>query len=1594
MSVSHSSNDIAIVGMSALFAQASDLQSYWQNIFDQVDAVTKADSDWMGFSYDPNSRENDRLCTNKGGFLHDLAQFDPMEFGIMPNAVNGGGPDQYLAIKLSRDALQDAGYIERPFNRQRTGVIFGYGSYMNRGFANLLQHGLVVDQTLALLQQLAPHIDAGTLMKVRHGLKESLPPFTPEICPGLVPNNVSGRVANRLDLMGPNYVIDAACASSLISVHLGIEELLRDRCDMMLVGGINASTPAPISMIFNQLGALTRHNIRPFDAAASGTLLGEGLGVLVIKRLADAERDGDRIYAVLKGVGSSSDGKALSSVAPRLEGEMLALQRAYQTTKLDPSTIGLVEAHGTSIPLGDQTEVASLTAIFGQREGLFPRTALGSVKSMISHCTTAAGVAGLIKAALALYHKVLPPTLCDEVNPSLELEKTPFYINNQTRPWIYGDREIPRRAAVNSFGFGGINAHAILEEYRGSAEREPELLHRDWPTEIFVFAASTQESLLEQIAKVQKYLEKQPDASVADLAYTLSQQTNQGNLRLAVVASNSQDLTQKLTTANHKLANNQHKNFKTRSGIFYSQQQKFGSTIFLFPGEGAQYSNMLLDLCLFFPSVRQWFDLLDEAFKDSVQPKPSSVIFPAPNSLTKEARQFAEDKLMGMDIGPATVFVSSMALYELIAEFGVVCDAMVGHSSGENTALTASNTVFYENRSQLIEKMGYFNEIVQELESSNSVLRGTMLAVGGIKAEVITQIAENLGNRVQIAMDNCSNQMILFGSEADIGNLHEQLQQQGGMCMVLPFDRAYHTPYFAEVSKALREFYNTFNFQKGTIPIYSCAKCDRFPDDPDEMRDLAAYQWSARVRFRELVAQLYADGFRTFVEIGPSRNLTAFVEDILRGKKDYLAVATNNRQKTSLEQLQLALGELFVGGMDLTWTTFFRYRKVVTVDLEENTKIDVTRRKLTIPVTLPVARLSPDIAQKVRAELTASGTISQHNSKQSVEVLSAIATTGVRQGENSFNISQEQAVRQEQNPAVENENSERAIAKVIPSDIWPFLGQILEQDEHHLICERQIDLQHDIFLQDHVFGGKLSQYQPELTALPVIPLTFSMEIIAEAANYLLGGIKTVVSLHNLRAYRWLTLDHGRITLRSHAQLQESTEEHPTFQTVYVRLFQLGLSQMESGVLVFEGEVRLRNTYEPSPAPRNIVLNNPVLPGLSDADLYHTCMFHGDRLQGVKHLQQWSNDGIEGDLEVLPTDAFFSHTRYPVFQLDPGLLDAAGQLVGYWISEQWGPEDSYCFPFHVDAIYQYVDPLSPGTLVVCRSAMHFTNEHQIEANFELLDTTGRIIGRIEGWKDICYQVPRNNFYPCRISPQSEYLSDPWMQVETGTICRLVSPFPENFLDTSWSIWKRMLAHLMLSQVERNYWYTLPETGSRRTDWLLGRVAAKDAIRQWSHQVLGINLAPVDVEIYTTETGKPYAYCPTLQNVVLPDISISHTHGYMVAALGLEGMHIGIDLERQENCPSYQLLQEAFTPNEKLLLEQLSPDIQPMAMLGIWCAKEAAAKSAGIGLGGKLQAWEIIDYTPGFDHLTVTHAEQDFSVRIWYTHEEVLAICLIE
>jgi acyl transferase domain-containing protein len=466
--------------MSCLFPGAPDVNTFWQNILGKVDAVSDPPPEaWdPSLYYDPHSIDTDRVYCKRGGFLDSFSGFDPLKFGIPPRAV-GGDPDQWLALELARRALDDAGYAElKEETRHRTCVILGKGTIPNAGTMTAIQHGLMVTQTLEVLKAMHPELSASEIEELRTGLRTGLPPLSAETAPGYIPNIITGRIANRFDLMGPNFTVDAACASSLVAVQLAMRELLTGDCDLALAGGSHVWTPMPMLTIFCQLGALShREEIRPFDKDADGTLLGEGIGFVVLKRLSDAERDRDPIYAVIRGLGVASDGRAVGVMAPRVEGEVLAMQKAYRSADVSPQSIGLIEAHGTGTPVGDFTEIEALKNVFGPRQTRMPTVAVGSVKSMISHTVPAAGVAGLIKASLALKNKVLPPTLhCDEPNPRFELGDSPFYINTETRPWI--GTEGPRRAGVSAFGFGGINAHAVLEEHQEPRVREVQRAHR------------------------------------------------------------------------------------------------------------------------------------------------------------------------------------------------------------------------------------------------------------------------------------------------------------------------------------------------------------------------------------------------------------------------------------------------------------------------------------------------------------------------------------------------------------------------------------------------------------------------------------------------------------------------------------------------------------------------------------------------------------------------------------------------------------------------------------------------------------------------------------------------------------------------------------------------------------------------------------------------------------------------------------------------------------------------------------------------------------------------------------------------------------
>src|SRR3954470_10306728 len=490
-----SAEPIAIVGMGCVFPGARDLETFWRNIVRGVDAVRPVPPS----RFDPKEYG---LGEIRGGFLDGLAEFDPLPLGIMPNAVEEGDPEQFLLLGVIHTALRDAeaararsGKATPPNTNDRTEVVVGRGGYLGNSVEHMYLRTEVVAQVAAILERMLPEASAETRAQLRERLTSALPPVTSEVVAGSIPNLACGRAANRLDLMGSGFTVDAACASSLIAVDSIVHSLRDGRCDVGIAAGVHLIQKPYFGAAFETLGALSASGkISPFSNDADGLVVGEGVGAVVLKRLSDAQGDDDRIYAVIRGVGVASDGRGAAVLSPRVEGEVLAIERAYAEAGVEPASVSLVEGHGTATSVGDAAEIAALDQAFGKNA--FADIALGSVKSMIGHAMPAAGMAGLIKTTLALYHRLLPPTLNVE-EPHPALAATRFYVNTAARPWISPQGTL-RRAGVNAFGFGGINAHLVLEE---APAAEAGIAQRLTPqsSELLLFSAARPDDLITRL---------------------------------------------------------------------------------------------------------------------------------------------------------------------------------------------------------------------------------------------------------------------------------------------------------------------------------------------------------------------------------------------------------------------------------------------------------------------------------------------------------------------------------------------------------------------------------------------------------------------------------------------------------------------------------------------------------------------------------------------------------------------------------------------------------------------------------------------------------------------------------------------------------------------------------------------------------------------------------------------------------------------------------------------------------------------------------------------------------------------------------------
>ncbi|MDW5324341.1 SDR family oxidoreductase [Plantactinospora sp. KLBMP9567] len=886
--------DIAIVGMACVFPGSPDLAGFWRTILDAEDAITEVPAQrWDVDTYyrpEVGPEQAGRYTVSKwGGFLRPVP-FDAIRYGIPPAALGSIDPTQLLALEVAHRALLDAGYPPESstVDRSRIGVVFGAEAGSDMGHAQTLRTML-----------------PGYLGEVPAGLEGQLPTVTEDSFPGVLANVIAGRVANRLDLGGPNLTVDAACASSLAALDAACKELLTGDSDVMVCGAADLHNGINDFLMFTSAHALSpTGHCRTFDSSGDGIALGEGVACVVLRRLADAERDHDRIYAVIKGVGASSDGRALGLTAPRAEGQRRALDRAYRSAGVAPSRVGLVEAHGTGTVVGDRTELETLTRLFTDAGAAAGECALGSVKSQIGHTKCAAGLAGVIKVALSLHHGVRPPTInLSRPNPAWQPELSPFAFYTESRPWLAAPAD--RLAGVSAFGFGGTNYHAVLSGHAGTVP--PRHTRHEWPAELFCFRGADRSAAHRSVSALAGELAapRVPAVRLRDLAARLARESDcrRGPVQVAVVA---RDLDELATLLRRALAGEH----DPRSGLVQPSRPPTGGTLaFLFPGQGSQRPGALADLFVSFPELRRYLHLGGEL---------SRLLCP-PSAFGEPARRELSDRVRDTRAAQPILGICGLAVDHLLRRLGVQPDAAAGHSYGELVALCVAGAFDEQTLLDLS------RERADAILAAAGADPGTMAAVAGTARQVGDILADGAVDDVVVANHNAPDQVVISGPGPAIQAAVATLTDAGLSARGLQVGCAFHSPLVAGAGQRLAEVLARTPVARPAIPVWANRTAGRYPDDPDGIRRELSAQVGASVRFVDQIEAMYASGVRTFVETGPGQALTRLVGAVL-GDRPHLAVACDGAPGAGLRAFLLALAELACAGVPVQTGWLFRGR--------------------------------------------------------------------------------------------------------------------------------------------------------------------------------------------------------------------------------------------------------------------------------------------------------------------------------------------------------------------------------------------------------------------------------------------------------------------------------------------------------------------------------------------------------------------------------------------------------------------------------------------------------------------------------------------
>ncbi len=937
------SRAVAIVAAGAILPDAVNVTAFWENIRKGRYSITEVSPDrWdPAFYYDPDPRAPDKTYSRIGGWVRDQV-WDPMKWRlpIPPRVADAMDQAQRWGIAATREALDDYGYPQRPLDPDRVAVILGNAMAGEKHYLTALRvhfpeyaHELA---GIAAFAALPEEIRRDITRQLHDRIGKHLPEITEDSMPGELANCLAGRIANLYNFHGPNYVCDAACASAMAAMTAAVEGLIGRDYDAVITGGIDRNMGAQTFVKFCKIGALSATGTRPFAEGADGFVMGEGTAIFLLKRLADAERDGDKIYAVIRGIGASSDGKGKGITAPNPIGQKFCLERAWTKAGLSPATATLIEGHGTSTRVGDVVEAQSLAEMLSSHHLPVHSIALGSVKSNIGHLKGAAGAAGILKTALALRDKVLPPSVhCEHPSPDIDFAHSPLYVNTELKPWRVAP-DMPRRAGVSAFGFGGTNFHIVLEEHiphRLTGNGKSTVAVRGIPNKTIneaimstsssasvvssssykaplrgalVIGANSENELAERVRVVMK----QSEAGHAPAREAPAEADLRAPERLAIDYADAPDLADKSAKALKAFASNHPVVWKAlrAQGIFRGRGPA-SKMAFLYTGQGSQYVNMLRPLYEKEQIVAETFAEANRVMTPLLGKPLTDFVFV--NANDPKAVEQADEDLRQTAITQPAVLAIDLALTRLLAAYGIKPDMTMGHSLGEYGALVAAGALPFEDALQAVSARGRGMTQVAVAD------KGKMAAVFAPLSE-IERILKTVDGYVVIANINSDRQAVMGGASDAVKRAIGVLQKAGYDVAELPVSHAFHTSIVAPASEPLRKELECLHLESPHLPIVANVNGEFYPTGPGvlpQMLDLLSKQVASPVQFVKGLRTLYEAGARIFVEVGPKKALQGFAEDVLGEHGDVVSLFTNHPKFGDIASFNQALCGLYAAGL-------------------------------------------------------------------------------------------------------------------------------------------------------------------------------------------------------------------------------------------------------------------------------------------------------------------------------------------------------------------------------------------------------------------------------------------------------------------------------------------------------------------------------------------------------------------------------------------------------------------------------------------------------------------------------------------------------